>query len=47
MIIYSGLILFSVLAAVKMIILGLNIDEEYAITMAYRMANGDRMFMEM
>lgn len=46
-IIYSGLILFSVLAAVKMIILGLNIDEEYAVTMAYRMANGDRMFLEM
>ena len=28
-------------------ILGFNIDEEYAVTMGYRMANGDRMFLEM
>lgn len=41
------LIVMSFLASAKMMILGLNIDEEYAITMGYRMALGDRMFLEM
>ncbi len=41
------ILFLSVLAAVKMLILGWNIDEEYAITMSYRMATGDRMFLEM
>lgn len=45
--VYAGLIVLSLLAAIKMMILGLNIDEEYAITMSYRMADGDRMFLEM
>lgn len=38
---------FSVLACVKTIFFGLNIDEEYAVTMAYRMLGGDSMFVRM
>lgn len=41
------IIVLSLLASVKMMILGCNIDEEYAITMGYRMVSGDRMFLEM
>lgn len=41
------LIIFSLLAAMKMMLLGLHIDEEYAIAMSYRMAEGDRMLLEM
>lgn len=41
------LILLAVLAALKTLILGMSVDEEYAITMSYRMVSGDRMFMEM
>lgn len=41
------LILLSLLATIKICILGLGIDEEYAVTMAYRMTVGDRMFLEM
>lgn len=44
---YAALIVLSLLAAMKMMILGMNIDEEYAVTMGYRMALGDRMFLEM
>lgn len=43
----AGLILLSLLATFKLCILGLNIDEEYAVTMAYRMIAGDRMFLEL
>ncbi len=39
--------ILSFLATVKVCILGLGIDEEYAVTMAYRMAGNDRMFLEM
>lgn len=41
------LISLAVLASLKTLILGMSIDEEYAITMSYRMVSGDRMFMEM
>lgn len=41
------LIVLSLLATIKICILGLGIDEEYAVTMAYRMVTEDRMFMEM
>ena len=37
----------SLLASAKMMILGFNIDEEYAVAMGYRLASGDRMFLEM
>ena len=43
----AGLILLSVLASIKICFLGLGIDEEYAVTMSYRMVSGDRMFLEM
>lgn len=43
----AGLILLSVLASVKICFLGLGVDEEYAVTMSYRMVSGDRMFLEM
>lgn len=46
-VLYSGLILLSILATIKICILGLGIDEEYAVTMSYRMADGDVMFQEM
>ncbi len=38
---------FSALATLKVIFFFTEIDEQYAITMAYRMACGDRMFLEM
>ncbi len=41
------LLILSALTTIKVIFLGGDIDEEYAIAMAYRMAIGDRMFMEM
>lgn len=41
------MILASLLATVKIIFIGLDIDEEYAITMAYRIATGDLMFSQM
>ena len=37
----------SLLATMKICILGLGIDEEYAVTMACRMITEDRMFLEM
>ena len=46
-IIYSFFIILSLLATIKMCFLGLNIDEEYAITMSYRLATGDSMFLTM
>lgn len=41
------LLLLSAIACAKCLILGLRSDEEYAITMAYRMTAGDRMFLDM
>ncbi len=46
-IVYTIFILLSLLATIKMCFLGLNIDEEYAITMSYRLATGDSMFLTM
>lgn len=46
-IIYSIFILLSLLATIKMCFFGINIDEEYAITMSYRLATGDSMFLTM
>lgn len=40
-------LVLSLLATIKICFLGLGIDEEYAVTMAYRMATGDRMFLDM
>lgn len=41
------LLFLSALACAKCLILGLRSDEEYAITMAYRMTAGDQMFLDM
>ena len=41
------ILILSLLATIKICILGLGIDEEYAVTMAYRMVTEDRMFLEM
>ena len=41
------LLLLSALACAKCLILGLRSDEEYAVSMAYRMTAGDRMFLDM
>ena len=43
----AGLIFLSILATVKLCIISLGIDEEYAVTMSYRIVNGERMFLEM
>ena len=43
----AALIALSLLATIKILFFGLGIDEEYAVTMAYRMASGDRMFLDM
>ena len=43
----AGLIFLSILATVKLCIISLGIDEEYAVTMSYRIVNGDQMFIEM
>lgn len=43
----AALIVLSLLATIKICFFGLGIDEEYAVTMAYRMAAGDRMFLDM
>lgn len=43
----GGLLGLSALATLKVIFFFTEIDEQYAITMAYRMACGDRMFLEM
>lgn len=40
-------VLFSFLACIKCIFFGLNIDEEYAVTMSYRMLGEDSMFYTM
>lgn len=37
----------SLAATVKIIFFGFDIDEQYAVSMAYRMVRGDRMFLEM
>lgn len=41
------LIGLSALATIKVIFFFIDIDEQYAVAMAYRMASGDRMFIEM
>ena len=41
------LILLSFLATVKTCFFNMNIDEEYAITLSYRILSKDRMFLEM
>ena len=43
----AGLIFLSILATVKLCIISLGIDEEYAVTMSYRIVSGDQMFLEM
>ena len=40
------LVLLSVMATIKICFLNLNIDEEYAVAMAYRMVSGDQMFLD-
>ena len=42
-----AIVILSLLACVKSIFFGLNIDEEYAVTMAYRMVGRDDMFYTM
>lgn len=44
---FTALIILSLLATIKMFFFGLNIDEEYAVTMSFRMVTGDRMFLDM
>ena len=46
-VLHAGLILLSILATIKICFLGLGIDEEYAVTMSYRLANGDFLFQKM
>ena len=41
------IVILSLLACVKSVFFGLNIDEEYAVTMAYRMVERDEMFYTM
>lgn len=41
------LIAASLVATVKILFFGFDIDEQYAVTMAYRILRGDRMFLEM
>ncbi|MCM1535295.1 MAG: hypothetical protein NC126_05180 [Clostridium sp.] len=41
------LILFSILASVKMLFVGFGLDEEYQLVMAYRNAMGDKLFLDM
>ena len=41
------LILASLISTAKLFILGITIDEEYAVCMSYRNAIGDRMFLDM
>lgn len=44
---WIAILLFSVLATVKVCFLNLGVDEEYAVTMSYRIVAGDQMFQEM
>lgn len=44
---YIILILLSLLATIKICFFNLGMDEEYAVTLSYRMATGDRMFLEL
>lgn len=41
------LLFLTVLAALKMLLSGVGLDEEYQVVMAYRNAMGDRLFLEM
>jgi len=45
--IQAVLILLSVLATIKIYFLQMGIDEEYAVTMAYRIASGEVLFLEL
>jgi hypothetical protein len=44
---YFIMLLGAVLVNIKSVFADYNVDSEYAITMAYRMARGDRMLIEM
>lgn len=46
-IIQAGIILLTLLGFIKGIFISLDIDESYAVTQSYRLACGDRMFVEM
>lgn len=46
-VLHAGLILLSVFATIKLCIISLGIDEEYAVALSYRIVSGDRMFLEM
>lgn len=41
------LLLLTALSSIKLVFLGLGIDEEYSVAMSYRMLIGDRMLLEM
>lgn len=40
-------LILSIFAAVKMLLVGFGLDEEYQVVMAYRNASGDRLFLDM
>lgn len=46
-IVLYGMVLLSVLAAVTKLFVGFDIDEAYAVTMPYRLCQGDRLFLDM
>ena len=39
------LIIFSVMAVLKMIMVEYNLDEEYQVMMSYRLLNGDKLYL--
>ena len=45
--IYILFIIFSFLAALKMLIFAFGLDEEYQVVMAYRNVVGDKLFLDM
>ena len=40
-----ALIIFSVMAVIKMIMVEYNLDEEYQVMMSYRLLNGDKLYL--
>ena len=42
-----ALIIFSVMAVLKMIMVEYNLDEEYQVMMSYRLLNGDKLYLNM
>ncbi len=46
-IVNAALIVLSVLAVIKSVFVGFDIDEGYAVAQAYRLVKGDRLFMDM